>query len=89
MSAVHDCVQFTLEAVNARALQEERSLLGEERFERGRLSTDGSDFDLAEVRIHGRVEREIRCESVLEVCAGGELLIARISRDRVRVTRSS
>jgi hypothetical protein len=58
------------------ALHEERPLLAEERLEGREIEHAGVRFNLAEVGIDRRVELQVRSHTVLQVGAGGELLLA-------------
>ena len=66
------------------ALDEERAPLVEDRLERREVHDRRIRFDLAEVGIDRRVQREVRPEPVLEIAAGApaDLVVERISRVR-------
>src|SRR6185503_9036356 len=58
---------IAVEAEDAGAFEKEWPLLGQKRLERGEVELGGICFDLAEIRIHRRVESEIRRDAVLEI----------------------
>ena len=73
----------------ARAFDEERPPLGEERFERRQVDDRGIGFDLAEVRIDRRRERQARRERVLQVQADGAARMPTLSAAGCRRSAAS
>ena len=57
------------EVEDPRALEKERTLLGKEGLDGREVDHRGIDFDLTEIRIHRRRERESRAESDAEIRA--------------------
>ena len=59
----------TAELKDLRAFDEEGAALLESRLERGEVHDRGIDLHLPEVRVDGRIEREVAGEAILEVHA--------------------
>ena len=66
--------RITVEAENATAFEKEGPLLGEKGLERGEIQLRRIGFHLAEVRVHGCVESQVRRDAVFQIAADRLLL---------------
>ena len=81
-AAIDDDVAVELELVQPRPLDEEGALLGVEGLERREVEDGRVGFDLAEVGIHRRIERDVGCDAEFQIGASRHILAAAVARVR-------